>query len=150
MAQYIYYAPGHDITKKIHLACNTLHARHIQPVLEARATGSLAPGFGSYFHQENPLFDPFVCCNTYRVPVHGTYNPQHYTYIYQNGNHFAVTNHGTNCRYYTGKNLHQDIQGMQRTVTPNTASRAIIMIHGGGSGIPMVGFGVLIHIYVNG
>ena len=51
VAQYIDYAPDHDITKKIHLACNTLHARHIQPVLEARSTGSSAPGFGSYFRQ---------------------------------------------------------------------------------------------------
>ena len=50
VAQYINYAPDHDITRKIHLACNTLHARHIHPVLEARATGSSAPGFGSYFH----------------------------------------------------------------------------------------------------
>ena len=51
VAQYIYYEPDHDITKKIHLACNTLHARHIQPVLEARSTGSSAPGFGSCFHR---------------------------------------------------------------------------------------------------
>ena len=33
VAQYINYAPDHDITNKIHLTCNTLHARHIQTVL---------------------------------------------------------------------------------------------------------------------
>ena len=34
VAQYIDYAPAHDITKKNYLACNNLHARHIQPILE--------------------------------------------------------------------------------------------------------------------
>ena len=145
VAQYIDYAPDHDITKKIHFACNTL-----QPVLEARATISSAPGFGSYFQRQNPLFDPFVRCNTDMVWGHGTYNPQDYIYVDQNGNQFAVTNHNPNCRYYNGTNLHWEMQGMQGTVTPKSASRAIKIIHRVESVLPMVGFGVLIYIYVKG
>ena len=40
-----------------------LNMVQVQPVLEARATGSSAPVFGYYFHQENPLLDP-LCAVT--------------------------------------------------------------------------------------